>query len=223
MRELRNSPLPYDASLGSYPRWLLSTTLALLIAGGLLFPVSPTSAQTEGDAHVRPATVVANPCVSPSAGADLRRCDFAYRTLRGADLAGVDLRGVNLSFADLTGVRLEGARLDGAKLTSATLRGADLRRARLIDSDLRLADLTGAELDGADASGAELSNAAIDPSMLPRITLTDTIGPFGMLCSEPGCDGSSLHVDPLRLDGERIAAWARVHLTSLPESLATTP
>lgn len=126
-------------------------------------------------------------CLKPVPSADLRHCDFAYRSLRGADLSGVDLRGVSLAFADLTGATLRGARLENARLTWAILRDADLSFATVTDADMRLSDLRGANLQGLDASRAELSNAALDPQQLGGARLDGAVLPEGTLCEDLSC------------------------------------
>jgi len=114
-----------------------STSLALLIAAGLLSSTATASAYTTyGNTVVNGVT---------------------YNLSPGANLSNANLSNADLSYADLFGAwlinaNLSNANLSNANLTNALLYDADLTGANLTNASLSFATLTGADLTGATVS-----------------------------------------------------------------------
>ena len=141
-----------------------TTSMALLIAAGLLLSTAPASAYTTyGNTVVNGTTYDLSPY------ADLSRANLTDANLSNADLSNAYLYSANLSNAylyraNLTNANLTGARLTYANLSNATLSYANLRLANLSNANLTYANLSYANLYNADLSYANLTGATVSYS-----------------------------------------------------------
>jgi len=136
-----------------------STSLALLIAAGLLSSTDSASAYTTYGNTVVNGT---NYDLSPFANltnANLENANLSYAYLRYTNLTNANLYNTNLRFAYLYAADLTNANLTNAYLYAANLSNADLTGANLSNANLTNAYLTGAILSNANLTNAYLTGA----------------------------------------------------------------
>jgi len=149
-----------------------STSLALLIAAGLLSSTDSASAYTTYGNTVVNGT---NYDLSPFANltnANLENANLSYAYLRYTNLTNANLYNTNLRFAYLYAADLTNANLTNAYLYAANLSNADLTGANLSNANLSNADLTGANLSNANLTNAYLTGAILSNANLTNAYLT---------------------------------------------------
>lgn len=201
---------------------------------------TPTPLPTATRTAIPTPTETPMPCTQFRPGADLQRCDFSGKDMRGFDLTGADLSytilpGTDLKNANLTGVKLADAdltdaNLENAVLTNATLSGASVERANFTNVDLSSTDISGihsfnrttlfkavfpigAELGGATFVDADLSRSILIGINLEKADFTRAVLYRADLSESVLTEANfrGANLDGIRLDGANLQ---RAHLVA---------